>query len=59
MLLFALISFLIGSALCGASTNMTMLIICRAFSGIVSYMPTILTGVDERIYILMVLINFI
>ncbi|KAM3580040.1 hypothetical protein VKS41_007285 [Umbelopsis sp. WA50703] len=34
MLLFALISFLIGSALCGASTNMTMLIICRAFSGI-------------------------
>jgi MFS family permease len=36
MLLFALTSFLIGSTLCGASTNMTMLIICRAFSGIVS-----------------------
>ncbi|KAI9277941.1 MFS general substrate transporter [Umbelopsis sp. AD052] len=34
MLLFALTSFLIGSTLCGASTNMTMLIICRAFSGI-------------------------
>lgn len=52
MLLFALISFLIGSTLCGASTNMTMLIVCRAFSGIVSSkLPFRRNYLDELIFI--------